>query len=184
MNVVDGQSYFNTDAMVVFRNDPYGRFSGIGGNVAPAGSGLDGLVARFENENATSPTRTNYTINVSAKNALNNIAILMSGGSVAGLALNTLITDESGITISRDYNFVVVYGSGNITINMPNLDNYDNGHTIIVKNICNAFINISANSHVFDNGNSAYNLIQNQSVRFVYCSGLTNSGINGVWVIT
>lgn len=43
---------FNSDAAIIFRNDTYGTFAGIGGNVEPAYTGVR-AVARFENMDTT-----------------------------------------------------------------------------------------------------------------------------------
>lgn len=58
---------FNNDAYVIFRNDYYKCFAGIGGNVLPAASGMR-AVARFENDD----THDQWSL------AGRNIALLLS----------------------------------------------------------------------------------------------------------
>ena len=77
---------FNNDAYVIFRNDTYNTFAGIGGNVLPASSGMR-AVARFENHDKTNQWGLGYNVAVimSAKNSDYNLAFAGNGnGFLAG----------------------------------------------------------------------------------------------------
>ena len=77
---------FNNDAYVIFRNDTYNTFAGIGGNVLPTSSGMR-AVARFENHDKTNQWGLGYNVAVimSAKNSDYNLAFAGNGnGFLAG----------------------------------------------------------------------------------------------------
>lgn len=77
---------FNNDAYVIFRNDTYNTFAGIGGNVLPASSGMR-AVARFENHDKTNQWGLGYNVAVimSAKKSDYNLAFAGNGnGFLAG----------------------------------------------------------------------------------------------------
>ena len=129
---------FTNDAYIIFRNDTYGCFAGIGGNVLPSSTGLRG-VARFENHDTTDQWgfAANYAILVSAQGAYDNIAININGGCIAGMAMkNTIIsTTTTSQTLSRsDYN-VVAINTDECTLTLPTMQLYDDGHVIRIKRL-------------------------------------------------
>lgn len=90
---------FTNDAYLIFRNDLHKCFAGIGGNVLPAVTG-ERAVARFENfdEKNWWGLGKNYGMIVGARGVDDNIAILIEGGSVCGLALRTLTIGHDSLT--------------------------------------------------------------------------------------
>ena len=90
---------FTNDAYLIFRNDLHQCFAGIGGNVLPAVTG-ERAVARFENfdEKNWWGLGKNYGMIVGARGVDDNIAILIEGGSVCGLALRTLTIGHDSLT--------------------------------------------------------------------------------------
>lgn len=151
---------FTNDAYVIFRNDTHNCFAGIGGNILPSSTGLRG-VARFENEDESDwwALGTNYAMLLSAKNAVENVAINIAGGHIRGLALKTQIigldtiiqSSEPGtryVTIERGVTMVLAStqythktsssASGsvkqrNVYLTLPTMYDYDDGHVIFIK---------------------------------------------------
>ena len=77
-------------------------FAGIGGNILPASTGARG-VARFENHDQSDwlgMGTANYAMIVSARNALDNVALQMNGGYISGLAVKTAEISASGTICS------------------------------------------------------------------------------------
>lgn len=126
---------FTNDAYVIFRNDAHKCFAGIGGNILPASSGIRG-VARFENydEGDWWNMGANYALLVGARGANDNVAIDMSGGYIAGLAVKTDNVSSSK-TIDRSVVSVACINTSEITIELPTMEIYDDGHVISIKNI-------------------------------------------------
>lgn len=91
---------FNNDAYVIFRNDTYNTFAGIGGNVLPASSGMR-AVARFENHDKTNQWGLGYNTAVimSAMNSDYNLAFAGNGngfldGYIAGYGFQEKTCDK------------------------------------------------------------------------------------------
>lgn len=126
---------FTNDAYVIFRNDAHKCFAGIGGNILPASSGIRG-VARFENydEGDWWNMGANYALLVGARGANDNVAIDMSGGYIAGLAVKTDNVSSSK-TIDRSVVSVACINNSEITITLPTMEIYDDGHVISIKNM-------------------------------------------------
>ena len=126
---------FTNDAYVIFRNDAHKCFAGIGGNILPASSGIRG-VARFENydEGDWWNMGANYALLVGARGANDNVAIDMSGGYIAGLAVKTDNVSSSK-TIDRSVVSVACINNSEITITLPTMEIYDDGHEISIKNM-------------------------------------------------
>ena len=124
---------FDNDAYVIFRNDYYKCFAGMGGNVLPASSGLR-AVARFENEDTRDQwgLKRNLAALFSAKNGRYNHAFLGSGngnldGWIGGYKyskynLTSANTIYSGYSNLKDNNRWVIYSSvDNSGITLPKL---------------------------------------------------------------
>lgn len=131
-------SGFNNDAYVIFRNDTYNTFAGIGGNILPASTGLR-AVARFENHDTTDQWgfAANYTMLVSAQGGRDNVAIGINGGSIYGFAMkNTIVgTSVTSKTLERsDYN-VLAINTSECTLTLPTMQLYDDGHVIRIKRL-------------------------------------------------
>lgn len=131
-------SGFNNDAYIIFRNDTYKTFAGIGGNILPTFTGLR-AVARFENHDTTDQWgfAVNYTMLVSAQGGRDNVAIGINGGSIYGMAMkNTIIgTSVTSKTLERsDYN-VLTINTSECTLTLPTMQLYDDGHVIRIKRL-------------------------------------------------
>ena len=124
---------FNNDAYVIFRNDAYKCFAGIGGNVLPTSSGLR-AVARFENEDTSDwwGLGRNIAMFLSAKNGAYNHAFLGEGnGTLNGwidgykyskFTLSSANTIYNGYSNLKDNNRWVIYSSvGGSGITLPKL---------------------------------------------------------------
>ena len=113
---------FDNDAYVIFRNDYYKCFAGIGGNILPASSGLR-AVARFENEDSRDQwgLKRNIAALFSTKNGRYNHAFLGSGngnldGWIGGYRyskynLTSANTIYSGYSNLKDNNRWIIYSS-------------------------------------------------------------------------
>ena len=113
---------FDNDAYVIFCNDYYKCFAGIGGNILPASSGLR-AVARFENEDSRDQwgLKRNIAALFSAKNGRYNHAFLGSGngnldGWIGGYRyskynLTSANTIYSGYSNLKDNNRWIIYSS-------------------------------------------------------------------------
>lgn len=212
---------FSNDAYIIFRNDTYGCFAGIGGNILPATSGARG-VARFENHDSADwfgMGQTNYALIVSARNAFDNVAIQMNGGYISGLAVKTQQIKEtknsqgtviqSSFTIAHDAVSVSCINSVEITVTLPTMYAYDDGHVVKIKNLNGSKVIIKpgygyqityntatgkytttykANYIHADRGahftsSSPYNLSSNgDAAEFVYHRDLNNGTQYGCWV--
>lgn len=137
---------FTNDAYIIFRNDPHNCFAGIGGNVLPATSGARGI-ARFENHDKSDwwGLGTNYALLVSAQGSANNVAINMDGGYIAGMAIKTGHYMSSS-TISRSVVSAVTLNTIDITLTLPTMELYDDGHVIKIKRLSSAAVNLRAGS--------------------------------------
>lgn len=133
---------FTNDAYVIFRNDAHNCFAGIGGNILPASSGARG-VARFENEDESDQwgLGINYAMLVSARGAGDNVAIAMLGGHISGLAVRTESVSTTR-TLARDSVSVVCLNTEEITITLPEMQVYDDGHVVKIKNLNGRKVNI------------------------------------------
>ena len=113
---------FDNDAYVIFRNDYYKCFAGIGGNVLPATSGSR-AVARFENDDTHDQwgLGRNIALLLSAENGTYNHAFLGNGngtlnGMMAGFRfskfqLTTANTIYDGYSNVKDNNYWIIYAS-------------------------------------------------------------------------
>lgn len=148
---------FANDASIIFRNDRYGAFAGIGGNILSDASGARGI-ARFENHDTTDVWKlgTNYAMLVSAQGTLDNRAIQIDGGAVSGFALkNTVISSSGTKTLSRyDYNVLAINDS-DLTLVLPTMQLYDDGHVIRIKRLGNGALKLKMGYCYTYNGTSS-----------------------------
>ncbi len=106
---------FNSDADIIFRNDTYGAFAGIGGNVDPAGTVR--AVARFENMDTTDQFGTNVAMILHASGGNTNFAYAGTGngvlaGMIDGYGLTEFIPSNSNNSISlKNGNRIVIKGT-------------------------------------------------------------------------
>lgn len=127
---------FNNDAYIIFRNDEENVFAGMGGNVLPSTSGARAL-ARFENHDTQDMwgLGANYGMIVSAQGSQTaNIAIAMEGGCISGLGYRVQVVSSS-CTINRSTAVVACINTAEITITLPTMEVYDDGHVVKVKNV-------------------------------------------------
>jgi len=150
----DTDGNYTNDAYVIFRNDTYKCFAGIGGNVLPSTTGQRG-VARFENQDTSNQwgLGVNYAVLVSAQGARDNVALAIDGGSVYGFAMKTKIISTTAYLAKTDYNIVAINTTA-ITVKLPVMERYDDGHVVRIKNMNGGKLNISAQSCYTWNGTS------------------------------
>lgn len=144
---------FDNNASVIFRNDREGKYAAMGGNVLPSVSGVE-AVGSFENHDATQGLyNVNYALLLSARGVLDARALAFEGGSVCGLAMrNTLVSSSQTLT-RYDYNVVCV-NSSTITITLPTMQLYDDGHVIRIRQMNTATVKVKASPCYTYNGTS------------------------------
>lgn len=139
---------FNNDAYLIFRNDTNKCFAGIGGNVLPATSGAR-AVARFENHDTGDQwgLGANYGALVSAQGARTNVALHIDGGSVCGFAYKNLVVNSSGtLTLGRYDNNIIAINTAELTLTLPSMKLYDDGHSIRIKRLGTGALKIKVGS--------------------------------------
>jgi len=166
-NSIDGK--YDNDAYVIFRNDTYGTFAGIGGNVLPLSSGVKG-VARFENYskgNSWLGSYVNYAMLVGAQGSFENVAINMSGGYVAGLCLRPQVISKS-TTLSRGVNVVLCINSEEITLTLPTMQTYDDGYVLWVKNLNGSNVKIKPGQSYHYSTDTAYSSSETLAKSYIH----------------
>jgi hypothetical protein len=138
----DEEGKFLNDAYVIFRNDIHKCFAGIGGNILPAASGARG-VARFENHDESDwfGLGSNYALLLSAQGANDNVALALNGGYISCVAVKAK-TVSATTTLGRDVVSVACINNSEITITLPTMQVYDDGHVIKIKNLNGSKVNI------------------------------------------
>ena len=122
---------FDNDAYIIFRNDTYNTFAGIGGNVLPASSGMK-AVARFENHDKTNQWGLGYNTAVimSAKNSDYNLAFTGNGngflnGYIAGYGFQEKTCDTANTCFilhpKESLMFIVDVTEKKASIGLPSL---------------------------------------------------------------
>ncbi|WP_315084949.1 hypothetical protein [Bacteroides heparinolyticus] len=194
-NANDAGQYAN-DASVIFRNDAKKCFAGIGGNVLPASTGLR-AVARFENEDTSNQwgLSANYAMIVSAKGSNDNCAIAILGGYVSRFAEKVEVVTGSK-TISASTTCVLCINTSDVTITLPTMEKYDDGHVIEIKRMGGGNVTINTGygyqiggaqrrtyMHV-DGGSHVTSLTiggNGDAMRFVYARDINNGSQYGCW---
>lgn len=103
---------FNTDAMIVFRDDPNSRFLGLGTNVAPGSSGLTALIRANNNEVDPTPGHRKFS------------AIFSASGGTHESAMNYAIYTDQGISMLNE---ALLNGRRSLILN---LNSSDAGETV------------------------------------------------------
>lgn len=134
---------FDNDAYIIFRNDAQGAFAGMGGNILPASTGLRG-VARFENKDTTDVwgLSGNYAVLLAAQGARENCALHIDGGYISGLALRNKLV-ENTTTLGRFDQHILTINTSAITITLPTMQLYDDGHIIRIKRLGSGSVKIA-----------------------------------------
>ena len=89
----------------------------------------------------------NYGVYISARGTKQDIALHLDGGCVQGFAMKTRIVTSS-VTLSRtDYNIVTI-NTAAITITLPRMEMYDDGHVLRFKFAGGGTVNIKVQSCV------------------------------------
>lgn len=152
------------DVRITFRSDRHKYFVGIGENVFPSSTGGSG-VAWFENHDDSVPGEFGYNcaIAVSAQGANQNTAIRIAGGCISGLAYKT-ISVRSSITLTKDVVSVACLNTGDISITLPDMDVWDDGHVIKIKRLSGVDKDNAVKIYA---GNGYHNLLDEISQKIV-----------------
>ena len=149
---------FNNDAYIILRNDTDGTFAGIGGNVLPVESGATGVGVLQNHRSKKTLYSANYGLLVSARNAYYNEAINISGGCVSGFAMRNSVITSSKTLARNDYNVICV-NTTDITVTLPSMEIYDDGHVVRIKNLSSKKVNIKATySYTWDGTSKRYSM--------------------------
>lgn len=158
--LIEGNSLENDntseDAQIVIENTTRGTKAAMAGNLLPGSASGVSAVAQFANHDATNDVRfsTNFALLVSARNAGSNVAIRMDGGSFSCMAMRNKVleTGASSQALSRyDYN-VITLNSSSITLTLPRMELYDDGHVIRIKRLGSGSVKIVAQNCYTYNG--------------------------------
>ena len=169
-----------------------GIWSGIGTNVLGMGQSA---VARFEDY------RTEYLDKIAmivgstgAQGAARDIAVNITGGYVSGFALKPEIVSTSK-TLDRSVNVVCTINESAITITLPKMKQYDDGHLIRFKRLGGGDVNIKVGVNQpleYDQGNimdsnASVKLLSSDGDAFdlVFIWGIKRSGYSrdeGRWI--
>lgn len=138
----------NTDAYVVIRNSDYNAHTAIGAQVLPVSLGGTRANAVFQNHYVNPyfldwAAQENYAVLVSSKGALNNNAICIGGGYISGFALKNVIV-KSSTTLDRTAGNVVLINTSAMTLTLPPMETYDDGHFIRIKYLGAAKVTVKA----------------------------------------
>ena len=166
---------FNNDAYIILRNDTVGTFAGIGGNILPPSSGATGVGSLQNHKDNKTPGLTNYALLVSSRNAYYNEAINISGGCVSGFAMRNTVIELSKKLERNDYNVICV-NTTDITVTLPSMEIFDDGHVVRIKSLSSKKINIKATNSKTWNGTSERNSMPVIS----YDRGVSVSGSTGM----
>lgn len=127
-----------------------GIFAGIGSSVTAAMTAI--AAARFDNTNPNNdPTKVGLTVipNVAltlmASAAADARALQISGGSVCGFAMHNTVVDASK-TLSRDDYNVLCANTGTITLTLPAMQLYDDGHVVRITTLTGNTVRIKVSS--------------------------------------
>ena len=137
-------------ADIIIRNDASNptKIAGIGTQQLPGSTGVSAMGV-FQNNDAGG--YTNYGIIVSAQNATTNIAMLMQGGCIAGLA-EKVGGYSTGKTIDRLDNIAIANGN---SITLPVMSYHDDGHKVLIINNTTSAVNVyCSGSNYILNGTS------------------------------
>lgn len=143
----DGGKY-TTDRAVVCSDADREAFAAIGTNINPLSSGYP-CTGRFECNQKGFIRNVALSLEAQGGFALNkSVALKMGGGCVQGLAYDvTLVTSVGKTKLSSDTVVATVYAKGDVTLELPNVNDYDDGHVVIVKNCSEHRVIIAPGKH-------------------------------------
>ena len=163
----------NNDAYIILRNDTNGTFAGIGNMETTSAATFVGMLQNHRSKDAL--YSANYALLVSARNAYYNEAINISGGCVSGFAMRNSVIKLSTKLERNDYNVICV-NTTDITVTLPSMDVYDDGHVVRIKNLSSKKVNIKATySRTWDGTSIRYSMPY-----MTYDRGTTVSGSTGM----
>ena len=139
----------DTDTTVYAGNAAKKIYTAMGATAMPTLSAT--TVGKFINEQNWGTAwyihTPNYGVWISARGTRQDIALAFDGGCVQGFAMKTRIVTSS-VTLSRtDYN-IVTTNSAAITITLPRMEMYDDGHVLRFKFAGGGTVNIKVQSCV------------------------------------
>lgn len=200
---------FTNDAFVFLKNSERGTLAAIGGRVVSPATGSN-FIGNFENHGIDSyigANTDNQAIAVSARNALYNTAIAIGGGYITRIAKKILYTAASTtIDIASGVVFCLNNSGTTITLYLPVVEHYDDGHQIEFRMLNGGAIEIisSTSYHLIPNGNNyvrtakstyiyaeanqvygqgtKYRVTDYQSFKLTYGEALTSGIYRGGWV--
>lgn len=162
------------DASIILESAD-GRVASIGSNILPATTGAKGVGLLENHQYNESPGLANYALLVSARNAYYNEAINISGGCISGFAMRNRVISSTTKLARNDYNVICV-NTEDISVTLPSMEIYDDGHVVRIKNLSSKKITIKASySKTWDGTYKRY------SIPFIsYDRGSNVSGSTGM----
>ena len=145
----------DTDTTLRAGNSSKNMWAWIGSEATAAGGPR--AVARFTNTQNWG-TNIDYMINMAltlnAQGTRDSVALSIDGGCVRGFAMQNVIIGTS-TTLSRTAYNVVCINTSTITITLPTMQLYDDGHVIRIRQMNTATVNVKASSCYTYNGTSS-----------------------------
>ena len=144
----------DTDTTLRAGNSSKNMWAWIGSEATAAGGPR--AVARFTNTQNWG-TNIDYMINMAltlnAQGTRDSVALSIDGGCVRGFAMQNVIIGTS-TTLSRTAYNVVCINTSTITITLPTMQLYDDGHVIRIRQMDTATVKVKASSCYTYNGTS------------------------------
>ena len=132
-----GYGFSSTDdnAYITISSSSHNRRATIGYDANSSSMGF------FENKDSSNVLNTALTIGAANSTSNDNRALVISGGNVRGFAMYTRYINSTGNLNRDDYNLLAT-NSSTITVYLPQMQLYDNGHVIRIKRLGSGALNI------------------------------------------
>ena len=145
----------DTDTTLRAGNSSKNMWAWIGSEATAAGGPR--AVARFtntQNWGTNIDDIINMALTLNARGTRDSVALSIDGGCVRGFAMQNVIIGTS-TTLSRTAYNVVCINTSTITITLPTMQLYDDGHVIRIRQMNTATVKVKASSCYTYNGTSS-----------------------------
>lgn len=122
---------FESDSYIIIRKDSEQKYAAFGNiNI----TGFECMCYLYNDKVENNYAGSHYTQVLSSAGANDNTALLIKAGKIKGLAYHVEIVTY-GQTINRETAVVICNNTSTITLTLPTMDIFDDGHTVKVKRI-------------------------------------------------
>ena len=163
----------NNNAAMVFQTQSGNIHASMGANALPVSAGGKAPMCVMNSDSSgTWGVGINNALIASASGKRDCRAILMNGGSIAGLAYNTIVVSSS-MTIRRDVTNIVLVNDQEISLILPTMRLEDNGHVIRIKRLGAGLAKFTMSScYTYDQDSSRFS-----APAMVYYNGGSSAGL-------